>query len=208
MKLPKIPQILEEFVAPEKTALILWDLQKGLAGKAINTDQVQEAAAKLIAAADAADVLVVWSRHVLPRLELIQGPFLRFLMKKQKVERFEDLRPTMQEGMEETEFLSGFKPADHHLVIEKSTPSFFVNTPLDLRLKTCGLTNIVICGVATNIGVEFTVRHAQAMGYYSVVAEDATGSYTQEAQDRSIGFLRTQVPVVPVEEICRIWRAE
>jgi nicotinamidase-related amidase len=206
MKLPKIPETLEEFVAPEKTALILWDLQNGLAGHALNTEEVQEAARRLIDAADQARVLVVWSRHVLPRLELIQGPFLRFLMKKQKVDRVKDLKPTMQDGMEETEFLKGFVPAGHHLVIEKSTPSFFVNTPLDLRLKTCGIANLVLAGVATDIGIEFTARHAQAMGYFSVIAEDATGSYTQEAQERSIAFLRTQVPVVQAEEICRIWQ--
>lgn len=206
MKFPNIPQTLEEFVEPEKTALILWDLQKGLAGRAINAAQVQEASSRLIAAADAAGVMVFWSRHVLPRLELIQRPFLRFLMQKQKVKRVEDLRPTMQEGMEETEFLPGMTPASHHIVLEKSTPSFFVNTPLDLRLKTLGVSNLVLAGVATNIGIEFTVRHAQAMGYFSVVAEDATGSYTQEAQDRSIAFLRSQVPVVSTDEICRIWQ--
>jgi nicotinamidase-related amidase len=208
IRLPQIPKTLEEFVAPETTALILWDIQKGLAGRAYNVDQVAEATGRLLRAADEAGVLVVWSRHVLPRLELIPAPFLRFLMAKQKVERVEDLKPTMQENMEETEFLPGFAPADHHIVIEKSAPSFFFNTPLDLRLKTCGITTLVVTGVATDIGIEFTVRHGQVLGYFSVVAEDATGSYTPEAQDRSIAFLRTQVPVVSAEEICAIWRGQ
>lgn len=44
-------------------------------------------------------------------------------------------------------------------------PSLFVDTPLDLRLKTMGIDTLVIVGVATDIGVEFTCRHAAALGY-------------------------------------------
>jgi nicotinamidase-related amidase len=206
MNLPTIPQTLEDFLAPERTALILWDFQLGLAGRAINRAQVEEAGKRLIAAAEDAGILIIWSRHVLPTLELVPGPFLRFLMKKQKVTRVEDLRPTMQEGMEETAFLPGFEPKDHHIVLDKSTPSLFVNTPLDLRLHTCGISNLVLAGVATDIGIEFTARHAQALGYYTVIAEDATGSYTEEAQARSIAFLRAHNPVASTEEISSVWQ--
>jgi nicotinamidase-related amidase len=206
MPFPAIPQALEDFLAPERTALILWDFQVGLAGHAVNRAQLQEAATRLIAAAEDAGIMIIWSRHVLPTLELIPGSFLRFLMRKQNVSRVEDLRPTMQAGMEETEFLPGLKPQEHHIVIEKSTPSLFVNTPLDLRLHTCGISNLVLAGVATNIGIEFTARHAQALGYYTVIAEDATGSYSEEAQARSIAFLRSQNPVTSAADICKIWQ--
>jgi nicotinamidase-related amidase len=92
-------------------------------------------------------------------------------------------------------------------VIEKSQPSFFVDTPLDLRLKELGVRTVVLAGVATDIGVEFTARHAAALGYFSVIAEDATGSYTDEAQARSIAFLKSWTsPVVPVADIASRWR--
>jgi len=55
------------------------------------------------------------------------------------------------------------------------------------------------------IGLEFTARHALASGYYSVIAEDAAGAYTEEAHARSIAFLRSWTPVVSTDEICRIW---
>jgi nicotinamidase-related amidase len=84
-------------------------------------------------------------------------------------------------------------------------PSLFVDTPLDLRLKARGITTVVLAGVATDIGIEFTARHALASGYYSVIAEDATGAYTQEAHERSMAFLRNWGPVVSADEICSIW---
>src|SRR5690606_37278432 len=126
-------------VDPSRSALILWDTQKRLAGKSPDVDRVRAAAGRLIDAADRAGVLVIWSRHVLPSLALTSGPFLRFLMKKQKVAHPDALKPFMQEGMPDTEFIEGLQPAPHHLVIEKSMPSLFVDTPLDVRLKSRGI---------------------------------------------------------------------
>ena len=114
--------------------------------------------------------------------------------------------PTMQAGMEDTQFVDGLAPAPHHIVIEKSQPSLFVDTPFDLRLKTLGVRTLILAGVATDIGIEFTARHAAALGYYSVIAEDATGSYTAQAHARSIEFLRSWTsPVATAAEICRSW---
>nr|WP_281351632.1 isochorismatase family cysteine hydrolase [Propylenella binzhouense] len=194
---------------PGRVALLLWDMQKGLAGRAPEIARIRDNALRLVEAADAAGIPVAWSRHVLPPLALTAGPFLLFLMKKQKVDRPDDLAPTMQRGMEETEFVDGMAPAPHHLVIEKSQPSIFVDTPFDLRLRTMGVDTLVVAGVATDIGVEFTCRHAAALGYYTVVAADACGSYSREAHERSLAFLRGWTsPVVPTSAICGIWRGD
>lgn len=201
-----VPRHLSDYVDPTHTALVLWDMQKGLAGKAPEVAAIKVAAASLIEAADQAGVLVVWSRHVLPSLDLTVGPFLQFLMRKQKVDTPDKLVPFMQEGMEETEFLDGLAPAPHHLVLQKSMPSLFVDTPLDVRLKARNIKNMVLAGVATDIGVEFTARHGMAKGYYAVIAEDATGAYTAQAQERSIAFMRGWFPIASASEIATIWR--
>lgn len=202
-----LPLTLADFLAPDQVALVMWDFQKGLAGKALHAERVIAAAQKLLAAADAAGVPVIWSRHVLPPLDLVSGPFKLFLMKKQKVSDPAQLAPAMQEGMEETEFVDGLRPAPHHIVLEKSQSSLFVDTPLEVRLRTLGVKTLVLAGVATDIGVEFTARHAAARGFYSVIAEDATGSYTEAAQARSLDFLRSWItPVVTTQEIIDHWQ--
>ncbi len=201
-----IPQNLPEFVAKDKVALIMWDMQKGLAGRALHVENIKQNAARLLSAADQSSIPVFWSRHVLPPLHMINGPFLRFLMKKQKVDHPSQLKDTMQEGMEETQFLDGLAPAPHHIVLQKSQPSLFIDTPLDMRLRTLGIKTLVIAGVATDIGVEFTCRHAAALGYFTVVPEDACGSYTDIAHTRSLDFLRSwTTPVVRTDEILDIW---
>lgn len=198
----QVPLSLDEFLLPSQAALVMWDFQKGLAGKALNASSVIASAQQLLKAADRNGVPVFWSRHVLPPLHLMTGPFQLFLMKKQKVNHPDKLTPAMQDGMEETEFVDGLSPAPHHIVIEKSQPSLFVDTPFDLRLKKLGVRTLVLAGVATDIGIEFTARHAAALGYFSVIAEDATGSYTAQAQERSITFLRSWI--CPVENVAKI----
>ncbi len=204
----KIPCTLADFLRPGRVALVMWDMQKGLAGRSPAIDRIVPNANALIAAAERAKIPVIWSRHVLPPLRLTSGPFLRFLMKKQNVDRPSELKPTMQDGMDDTEFVDGLAPQPHHIVLQKSQPSLFVDTPLDLRLKTMAIDTLVMTGVATDIGIELTCRHGAALGYYSVVVEDATGSYNSEVHERSLAFLRGwTTPVVMTQMVVDMWSA-
>ena len=186
----------------------MWDMQKGLAGKALGVDMIRSNAQRLLATAAESNVPVIWSRHVLPPPSLISGPFKLFLMKKQRVDDPALLAETMRPGMEETEFLDGLIPAPNHIILEKSQPSLFIDTPLDVRLRALGVDTLVLAGVATDIGIEQTARHGASIGYYSVVVEDATGSYTAAAHERSLTFLKSWItPVVDTTTICHLWQS-
>lgn len=63
------------------------------------------------------------------------------------------------------------QPAD--IVILKRQWGAFYGTALDLQLRRRGLTTIVLCGIATEFGVESTGRDAYERGYALVFAEDA-----------------------------------
>jgi nicotinamidase-related amidase len=199
-----LPLDTKDFLDPRRAALVMWDMQNGLAGRAPRVGSIRDNALKLLEAAERHGLPVIWSRHVLPPLHLTTGPFLLFLMKKQKVDHPDKLVPSMQPGMEDTNFIDGLTPKPHHIILEKSQPSLFVDTPLDLRLKTLGVDTLIICGVATDIGIEFTCRHAAALGYFTVAVEDASGAYSDEAHERSLAFLRNWItPVVNTATVCQ-----
>jgi nicotinamidase-related amidase len=199
-----LPLHTKDFLDPRRAALVMWDMQNGLAGRAPRVGSIRDNALKLLEAAERHGLPVIWSRHVLPPLHLTTGPFLLFLMKKQKVDHPDKLVPSMQPGMEDTNFIDGLTPKPHHIILEKSQPSLFVDTPLDLRLKTLGVDTLIICGVATDIGIEFTCRHAAALGYFTVAVEDASGAYSDEAHERSLAFLRNWItPVVNTATVCQ-----
>jgi len=201
-----LPRSLSDFIQTNKVALVMWDMQNGLAGKASYLAQIRVNANLLLDCADKHQIPVFWSKHILPSLELTTEPFLMFLMKKQNVKDPNLLVETMKAGMFDAQYLEGLEPRQGHIVLEKSQPSFFIDTPLDLRLKTLGIKTLVFAGVATDIGIEFTCRHAASLGYFSVVAEDACGSYTDLAHQRSLDFLKSWItPVVKTQEIVEIW---
>jgi len=201
----RVPRRLEDFVAPETTALVMWDMQKGLAGRSPTRDAMVASARMLVEAADRAGVVVVWSRHVFPPMAYMSGPWLLWMMKRQGVESPSKVTPMFQAGSEDVEFLPELRPSPSHLVIDKHQPSFFFETPLDSRLKVRGIRTLVFAGFATDIGVEFSARHATALGYFAIIAEDAVSAYTAEAHDRSIAFLKSFVQVVPASPVIAAW---
>ncbi|MFI6470105.1 isochorismatase family protein [Streptomyces sp. NPDC050516] len=62
----------------------------------------------------------------------------------------------------------------------------FHGTGLDVQLRRRGITQIVLTGVATSIGVESTARAAHEHGYHVTLATDAMTDLTPEAHLHSV----------------------
>jgi nicotinamidase-related amidase len=62
----------------------------------------------------------------------------------------------------------------------------FHGTDLDVQLRRRGVTQIVLTGIATSIGVESTARAAYEHGYHVTVATDAVADLTPEAHANSV----------------------
>jgi nicotinamidase-related amidase len=75
------------------------------------------------------------------------------------------------------------------VLITKKTWGAFTNTGLEARLKALGVTQLVISGVSTSIGVESTARHAYELGFNVTLAVDAMTDMRREAHDYSIAHI-------------------
>jgi nicotinamidase-related amidase len=62
----------------------------------------------------------------------------------------------------------------------------FQGTSLDAHLRDLGVTQVVLAGVATSIGVESTARAAHEHGYHVVLATDAMTDTSPDAHANSI----------------------
>ncbi|GLQ46665.1 hydrolase [Dyella lipolytica] len=76
------------------------------------------------------------------------------------------------------------QPQDH--AVTKHTWGAFMNTDLNAHLKKLGVTQVVIVGVATSIGVESTARQAHEHGYHVTLAVDAMTDMNADAHHNSI----------------------
>ncbi|MGB0062950.1 MAG: hydrolase [Terracidiphilus sp.] len=72
------------------------------------------------------------------------------------------------------------------VVILKRQWGAFYGTDLELQLRRRGLNTIVLCGIATAIGVESTARDAYERGFEQVFAEDAMTGREAESHANAI----------------------
>jgi nicotinamidase-related amidase len=73
--------------------------------------------------------------------------------------------------------------SDH--TVTKQTWGAFSNTGLNEHLKKLDVTQVVIAGVATSIGVESTARQAHELGYHVTLAIDAMTDMNADAHVNS-----------------------
>jgi nicotinamidase-related amidase len=64
--------------------------------------------------------------------------------------------------------------------ITKHQWSAFYGSELDLQLRRRGIRTVILTGIATNFGVEATIRDAFAHNYAVIAAEDAMTTFTAE----------------------------
>lgn len=76
------------------------------------------------------------------------------------------------------------QPSD--IIITKRQWGAFHGTELDLQLRRRGIDTIVLCGIATSIGVESTARYAYELGYNQIFPEDAMTSRNEEEHRSTI----------------------
>ncbi|MER6470648.1 hydrolase [Streptomyces collinus] len=70
--------------------------------------------------------------------------------------------------------------------VTKHNWSAFHGTDLEVQLRRRGITQIVLTGIATSIGVESTARDAYAHGYHVTLATDAMADSDPEAHRGSV----------------------
>ena len=74
-------------------------------------------------------------------------------------------------------------------VVTKRNVGAFVGTDLDLQLRRRGVTQVLLTGVATSMGVEGTARAAHDHGYHVVLVTDAMADTAEAIHDHSVGAI-------------------
>jgi nicotinamidase-related amidase len=80
----------------------------------------------------------------------------------------------------------GLGREDSDIVVTKQVWGAFYGTDLDLQLRRRGVTQVVVTGIATSIGVESTARSAYERGYHVTVVTDAVTDMDEEAHRNAV----------------------
>ncbi len=185
----EIPESVEEACLPGRVALLVYDMQDGIAEHIRDRPQIVKRVATLLAAARAARVPVLYVRHVSLPNEMSGVAALRTAMAWQRVGGVTDVRSLFPPDAPQTQILPEVAPRNGEPVFDKLGMSAFVGTPVDVVLRDKGIGTVAVVGAVLEIGIEPTVRHAADLGYLPVVVEDACGVVEPSAAARSLAAL-------------------
>ena len=195
------------------TALVVIDMQNGFChpegsfaqmGLDIEaTNRAIEGCRRLIEAAREAGVPIIYTRYVY-RPDYLDGGVL-----------VQDILPALADakslaaGTWDADIVDELEPQPQDFIVDKNRYSAFYATGLATILSSLRISNLVICGVTTNMCVETTARDASQMDYRVFVVGDATGELDEERHRvalTTIGFGFGWV--VTVDDVERAWSGE
>ena len=202
----EIPQNLEEVCHPSKMALLVYDLQIGIMSQLPEEKgtQIKKQVLQVLQAARDGGFRIFFCRHLsLPKS--VAGVFqLRQAMAWQRTDKISEVNPWFLRDSDGFQLIPELSPREDEVIFDKITMSAFESTFLDLALRDCGINSFAVVGVATEVGIEPTVRHGADRGYIPVVVTDACGAGNDEAGERSLEEMKFTGDAIltEVETIC------
>lgn len=182
------------FLQPDRTAFVLWDIQKMLVDTIFNREDFLKNVRKLAETARKKNI-PVFSTKITPLPEGFESPARKYMMKKRQwggrpaLDAYELVLP----------------PGDKDNVISKNTADIFIGTNFELMLRNAGISTIVFTGISTEIGIESSARAAGNRGFFPVIVSDAVSSRTEEAHARSLENMKNLMPIVSTAELSSFW---
>lgn len=159
------------------TALILIDLQKGIASMPGSPNSSSSVVANSVKLADA-----FRSKNAMVVLVNVN--------RGKNNELWVDVptdTPSMNKGQNPQagwdELVPELKVQDSDILITKHQTGAFYGTALEVHLRRLGIKTIILAGIATHQGVESTARTAAELGYALIFAEDAMTAMTANQHD-------------------------
>ncbi len=171
-----------------KTALVVIDLQKGVVGRQVAPHAAESVVKKGVALAAA------FRKKGMPVI-LVRVAF--------SADGKDVLRPLVDTPWpaqtpppDWTKIVPELGPEPGDFVITKHQWGAFYGTELELALRRRGIATIVLCGIATNIGVESTARFAFEYGFNQIFVEDAMSALSAEEHALTVAKIFPRIGLV------------
>jgi biuret amidohydrolase len=185
-----IPTTLKDACDPQRMALLVYDMQVGICSQVKTAGQIVTRISGLLAVARSRGMRVAFTRHLsLPKTWMGAMQY-RTAMTWQRKDEPDSVAPWFLRDAPGFQIVPELTPAPEEAVFDKITMSAFEGTPLAIALRDCGILSIAIVGIATEVGIEPTARHAADLCFIPVIVADACGAGDETAAQRSLESLR------------------
>jgi nicotinamidase-related amidase len=186
-------------------ALVVYDMQVGILSQIKNPDAIVAKVSRVLECARAAGVRTFFTRHMSLPKELMGAFAYRMAMAWQRTDDPDKASSWFLRGSPGFEITPQLAPRASEAIFDKLTMSALEGTPLSIALRDCGITSMALVGIAMEIGIEPTARHAADLGIVPVIVEDACGNGHADAAQRSVESLKFagDAVITDTETFCR-----
>jgi len=185
----EVPVTLEDVCSPQRLALLIYDMQVGIKSQLKDGDAIVEQVRQVLGAARAGGVRTFFTRHLSLPKELMGAFQYRMAMAWQRVDNPADVQPWFVRDSPGFAIVPELAPLPSEAIFDKLAMSAFEGTPLNFALRDCGISAVAIAGIAMEIGIEPTARHAADLGLIPVIIADACGTGHPDAARRALDSL-------------------
>ncbi len=199
---------IEEILKPDHTVLVNWDVQNGLVNNIFNKDEFVKNVKKLTELARNKNIPVLYTKITPLPFQYMAPSGIYSYMKRFGVSDPSKLPVFMAPNSSESEIYPDLAPEKEDYVINKNTASLFIGTNVDNMFKAAGIKTVIFTGIATEIGVESSVRDSGNLGYYTVVASDSCSSHSKEMHEAALKSMSTVSMVMDTKSIMEILEKE
>ena len=202
---------LEKKIDPKTSALIVVDVQndfvslQGAFGRwGEDMTMIQEMVPKLkelIEEARAARVPIIYFKNT-------SSPWTNSQVHTERIAevRGKGGQEITIEGTWGAEFYEGICPREDERVVVKHRYSGFIDTDLDLILRSLGIKTLIMTGVATNVCVESTSRDGFMKDFRIIFVKDCSATTEQKLHEGTLENIERYFgTVVSAKEIISIW---
>ncbi|HEV2180615.1 MAG TPA: cysteine hydrolase [Gemmatimonadaceae bacterium] len=201
-----IPQTLEDMCSANRMALLIYDMQVGITRQVKDADAIVGRVRQVLQASRDASIRTFFTRHMsLPKP--LMGAFqYRMAMAWQHVDDPDAVTPWFLRDSPGFAIVPELAPTADEAIFDKITMSAFEGTPLTIALRDCGISALAIAGIAMEVGIEPTARHAADLGIVPLIIADACGAGHADAAQRSLESLTFagDAVITNTAEFCRI----
>ncbi|MDP2931830.1 MAG: isochorismatase family cysteine hydrolase [Chloroflexota bacterium] len=207
---------VEKKVNPAHTALVVVDMQNDFLAKGgafdkegVDLSMMQAITPKLVKFIDsarAAGVTVVYiqSIYYAENNWFLSDVWLEHHIRTGKGKHYK--YPICEKGAWGADFYGGIKPLPGEIIVNKHRYSAFIETDLDLVLRSRGIRTLVMTGVASDICVAMTAKVGFFKDYYIVFLKDLSATLSLEAHNnvlKDIDMFYGQV--LDSSEVLKYW---
>lgn len=199
-----IPMTLKDVCNSQKMALLVYDMQVGIAQQLPNSAAFVERVKTVVEVVRSQQMRTFFSRHTTLPNEIAGVSQLKGAMALQQVTSVAEVKPNFLPNSIAHNIVPELAPLPSEVAFDKLTMSAFVVSYLDLALRDVRIEAVAIIGAVLEFGIESTMRHASDLGYVPVLIQDACYSFSQQNRERSLLNLRSVGLITDIDTFTKI----